>query len=108
MSSSMAPTVASVFVSTSYVALLAPVPRSGEWVLTYTHDPAEFGTLKWRLLEAETREALDKAIGAHCSVANYREGHRMVVWQVQCAAAEMCAPRAALCLRIQARAELKE
>jgi hypothetical protein len=69
--------------------------RSGEWVLAYTHDPTEFGTLKWRLLEEETREALDAAIGAHCSVADYREGQRMVVWQVQCAAAEMCAPDAA-------------
>lgn len=80
------------------VALLPPVrrwgmldmdeSREGGWVLAFTRDRSEAPNLKWRLLEANTREEIHKEITSLLSVTRYIEGKGYDVWEVACVAAE--------------------
>ena len=56
-----------------------------KWVVGYTKERSEFANLKWRLLEAASREALTKLLDAALRVGG--KG-----WVVQCVAAEIITP----------------
>ena len=87
--------------------MLSAPPRAKaqpEWVVCYTRDRTDLPCLKWKVIEANSREALQRKLDAYMSVsydatqydaaAGYDERSALLgrqdVWVVQSIAAELC------------------
>ena len=66
-----------------------PGSKQQPWVVCYTKDRTEFPSLKWRLLEADSREKLQRQIDELLDTSGYEEGESQDVWVVQTVAAEL-------------------